>query len=67
MSWNGDGEEFSHIPVMTAEVVELFAAVPPGTVLDTTVGGGGHARALLDAYPHLRIIGIDQEGDLNAM
>ena len=46
---------------MVAEVLELFATVPPGTVLDATVGGGGHALALLDAYPHLRILGLDQD------
>lgn len=52
---------FSHQPVMEAEVVELFATVPPGWVLDATVGGGGHAHALLSAWPHLRLVGIDQD------
>ena len=44
-------------------VVELFAPVPPGVVVDATVGGGGHAEALLDAHPHLMIIGLDQDPD----
>ncbi len=34
---------FDHEPVMEAEVVSLFAPVPPGVVIDATVGGGGHA------------------------
>ena len=34
---------------------------PPGVLLDATLGGGGHARALLDAHPHLRVVGIDQD------
>ena len=42
---------FEHIPVLRDEVVSLFAAVPPGVVVDATVGGGGHAAALLEAYP----------------
>jgi 16S rRNA (cytosine1402-N4)-methyltransferase len=46
---------------MLAEVVELFAPVPTGVVLDATVGGGGHAAALLTAYPHLQILGLDRD------
>ncbi|MET0275316.1 MAG: 16S rRNA (cytosine(1402)-N(4))-methyltransferase, partial [Acidimicrobiia bacterium] len=42
-------DDFLHLPVMAAEVTELLAAVPPGRVVDATVGGGGHARALLTA------------------
>jgi 16S rRNA (cytosine1402-N4)-methyltransferase len=63
MSWLGDrdGSAFTHVPVMVAEVVGLFDAVPPGTVLDATVGGGGHASALLDAHPALRLVGIDRD------
>jgi len=42
-------EQFRHRPVMVDEVVELFAPTPAGWALDATVGGGGHARALLEA------------------
>jgi len=52
---------FSHDPVMAEEVVALFGPVPPGTVVDATVGGGGHARALLEAHPHLRVLGLDRD------
>ncbi len=52
---------FSHIPVLRDEVVSLFASVPPGTVVDATVGGGGHTEALLEAYPTLRVIGLDRD------
>ena len=54
-------ERFEHLPVMVAEVTELLAAVPPGLVVDATVGGGGHARALLTARPDLRLLGIDRD------
>lgn len=54
---------FEHQPVMVREVVELFAPVPPGVVVDATVGGGGHARALLEAHPHLCLVGLDRDAD----
>jgi 16S rRNA (cytosine1402-N4)-methyltransferase len=52
---------FEHIPVLRDEVVSLFASVPPGPVIDATVGGGGHAAALLEAYPALRVVGLDRD------
>ena len=55
-----DGE-FDHTPVMVDRIVELFAAIPPGTVVDATVGGGGHAGAVLAAHDHLRLLGIDRD------
>jgi 16S rRNA (cytosine1402-N4)-methyltransferase len=54
---------FEHRPVMLAEVTEILSAVARGVVLDATVGGGGHARALLSALPDLQLIGIDQDAD----
>ena len=41
----------AHLPVMLEEVIDMFAGVPEGVVLDATVGGGGHAFALLTAFP----------------
>jgi 16S rRNA (cytosine1402-N4)-methyltransferase len=56
-------DDFEHQPVMAAEIVRTFASVPPGYVLDATLGGGGHASLLLEAHPHLRILGIDRDPD----
>ena len=56
-------EEFSHLPVMVREVVELFLAVPGGMIVDCTVGGGGHAAALLDARPDVHVLGLDRDAD----
>lgn len=56
-----DAADFAHAPVLVDLVVELFAPVPPGVVVDATVGGGGHAAALLDAHPHLSVLGLDQD------
>ncbi|MST35169.1 16S rRNA (cytosine(1402)-N(4))-methyltransferase RsmH, partial [Acidimicrobiaceae bacterium USS-CC1] len=54
---------FGHRPVMLDEIVELFGAVPAGVLLDGTLGGAGHARALLEAHPGLRLVGIDRDPD----
>ena len=54
---------FAHLPVMVDSVVDLILPVPPGVLLDATLGGAGHARAILDAAPHLSLIGLDQDPD----
>jgi 16S rRNA (cytosine1402-N4)-methyltransferase len=54
---------FSHRPVLVDEVVELLTAVPPGVVIDGTVGGGGHARALLEARADLSVLGLDRDAE----
>lgn len=56
-----NGGRFAHEPVMAGEIVEVFAVVPPGVVIDATVGGGGHARALLEAHAHLELVGLDRD------
>jgi 16S rRNA (cytosine1402-N4)-methyltransferase len=60
---SGPAPAFSHRPVLVDLVVELFAPVPPGVVVDATLGGGGHAEALLEAHPHLSVLGLDQDPD----
>lgn len=57
----GAPAEFDHTPVMVDRITDLFASVPAGTIVDATVGGGGHAAALLTAHPHLRVLGFDQD------
>ncbi|HEY7917347.1 MAG TPA: 16S rRNA (cytosine(1402)-N(4))-methyltransferase RsmH [Acidimicrobiales bacterium] len=54
-------QSFPHEPVMADEVVELFRPVAPGLIVDTTVGGGGHAAALLRAHPGITLLGIDRD------
>jgi 16S rRNA (cytosine1402-N4)-methyltransferase len=60
---SGHETPFSHQPVLLDLVVELFGPVPAGVVVDATVGGGGHAAALLAAHPHLSVVGLDQDPD----
>lgn len=60
----GDGV---HAPVLTEEVIEVFGRVfsggDEGWIVDGTVGAGGHARALLEAYPGLSVLAVDQDPD----
>ncbi len=49
-----------HIPVLRDEVVRAFGNVK-GTVIDATLGYGGHSEALLASNPNIDIIGIDRD------
>lgn len=54
---------FEHIPVMVDEILSIFDPVPDGVVLDATLGGAGHAVAILERRPELRIVGLDQDDE----
>ena len=54
--------EFEHVSVMLDEVVSVFSDVPPGVIVDATLGGGGHTEALLDARDETSILGLDRDG-----
>lgn len=53
--------DYEHVPVLRDQVVAAFAPVPPGWVIDGTLGGAGHATAILEAHPHLSVIGFDRD------
>ena len=56
----------AHIPVMRDRVVELMRPAVERAepiVVDATLGAGGHAEALLLAFPGLYLIGIDRDTD----
>ena len=52
----------AHEPVMTAEMVTVLDPSRGGLFVDCTVGGGGHARALLEAGAE-RLLGLDRDGE----
>lgn len=53
---------FHHIPVLLNAVIAGLAVQPRGCYLDGTVGGGGHASAILAASaPDGRLLGIDAD------
>jgi 16S rRNA (cytosine1402-N4)-methyltransferase len=56
----------THVPVMTAEVLEHLRPERGGLFVDCTVGLGGHSRALLEAGAS-RVIGFDRDPDALAI
>ncbi|HET7705294.1 MAG TPA: 16S rRNA (cytosine(1402)-N(4))-methyltransferase RsmH [Thermoanaerobaculia bacterium] len=51
-----------HEPVLLKEILEVLR--PPredGTLVDATVGLGGHSEALLREHPRLRLLAIDRD------
>lgn len=58
-----------HIPVLLQEILEMFAPVveaQPGAALryfDGTFGRGGHLRAILEKYPQISAVAMDQDPD----
>lgn len=52
---------YKHISVMTEEICNALTNVPPGVILDATVGGGGHTEAILESREDLTVIGIDRD------
>ena len=51
-----------HLPVMLDEVVEALAPKNGGHYVDGTFGGGGYARAILEAAD-CQVLGIDRDPD----
>lgn len=51
-----------HVPVLQHEVIQLFSPGPGDTLLDCTVGHGGHAQAYLQAAgAGARCVGLDAD------
>ena len=51
-----------HIPVLVEETVKALAVQPGGRYIDCTVGGGGHAAAILErSSPGGQLLGIDAD------
>ena len=56
--------EFHHKPIMKDECLALLAPERGGVFADGTLGGGGHAEAVLTALPAGgRLIGIDRDDE----
>lgn len=51
-----------HLPVLLEEVLSLFENAKLSTFFDGTLGGGGHAAAILQTHPEIETyIGCDQD------
>lgn len=55
---------YRHVPVMREEIISFLNCKPGGCYVDCTVGGAGHAKAILEKIvPGGLLIGIDQDPD----
>lgn len=52
---------FSHASVLLHETIDALNVKPCGVYLDCTLGGGGHAEALLSRLDAGRLIALDQD------
>ena len=52
--------QFEHISVLSQEVVD-FAPESTQTILDCTLGNGGHSKLLLEKFPDAKLYGIDRD------
>ncbi len=52
----------NHIPVLVEEVIQALNVQPGGRYVDGTLGGGGHATAILErSLPGGQLLGIDTD------
>ena len=56
---------FKHSPVLLNETIDILAQAPGCRFVDATLGGGGHAEALLERRKDAQLIGLDR--DINAI
>jgi len=55
-------DESDHIPVLLRETIEGLSVGPGKRFIDATLGGGGHAQAILEASaPDGRLLGLDAD------
>ena len=57
---------FQHIPVLADEIINSMQHIPSdliegGSILDGTIGGGGHASLILEKFSSINLIGLDHD------
>lgn len=55
---------YQHVPVLLNEVIDALQLHPGATIIDCTVGGGGHTKVILEHIGQEgRVLGIDRDED----
>ena len=54
-------QNIPHVPVLYREVADSFKNLEDATVIDCTMGYGGHSSMILESNPHAKLIAIDQD------
>jgi len=55
---------YSHIPVLLNEVLEFLSPQPGENLVDGTLGGAGHSKAILEkTAPDGKLLGIDMDAE----
>jgi len=52
---------YAHATVLCTEAVSMLGVRTGGVYVDATLGGGGHAEAMLEAAPGSVVIGVDRD------
>jgi len=50
-----------HIPVLLDEILQAFADIKSGAIVDCTLGYGGHSSAILEQNQNVNLIACDQD------
>jgi 16S rRNA (cytosine1402-N4)-methyltransferase len=59
-----------HVPVLLERCLDLLAPAlerPGATVVDATLGLGGHSEAMLQRFPGLHLVGLDRDTEALAL
>ena len=59
--------EFSHIPVLKKETIELLAVKENGIYVDGTLGAAGHSKSIQESAKIKMLVGIDQDEEALAV
>ncbi|MDU4633296.1 16S rRNA (cytosine(1402)-N(4))-methyltransferase, partial [Corynebacterium sp.] len=59
-------DNHGHVPVMRERMADLLrpqveTAGDNAVLVDATLGAGGHTRYFLEAFPNVRVIGVDRD------
>ena len=63
MRWCALSEQIPHIPVLLNEVCDIFKDIKSGTIVDATLGYGGHSEAILKLNSNTKLFGIDRDSE----